>query len=113
MTYLDNTASNKQCVQKGAVEFSSQVDRAYLNTDHSIELVDPQIARRTNVVKTNSLTTVVWNPWKEGVSFMIDMGDEEWMQMACVEACNIRDFAIELQPGQQHTMRVTISVDKL
>ena len=60
------------------------------------------------MVKTNSLTTVVWNPWKEGAHSMSDMGDDEWTQMACIEASNIRDFAIELQPGQQHTMRATI-----
>jgi hypothetical protein len=35
------------------------------------------------------------------------------MQMACVEASNIRDSSINLQPGQQHTMRVMITVDNL
>lgn len=113
VTYLDNTDSNKRCLQQGAVEFTSQVDRVYLDTDHSIQLADPQMGRRVTAVKTNSLTTVVWNPWKEGARSMIDLGDDEWTQMACIEASNIRDFAIKLQPGQQHSMRVTVTVDKL
>jgi len=112
-TYLDNTDSNKSCYQQGEIEFTSQVDRAYLGTDHSIQLLDPPMGRRVTVVKTNSLTTVVWNPWKEGAHSMSDMADDEWIQMACIEASNIRDFAIELQPGQQHTMRATIFVEKL
>jgi len=113
VTYLDNTDSNRSHLQRGAIVFTSQVDRAYVDTDHSIQLLDPQMGRRVKVVKTNSLTTVVWNPWKEGARSMIDMGDDEWSQMACIEASNIRDFAIDLQPGQQHTMRATILVEKL
>jgi len=112
-TYLDNTDANKACHQRGEIEFNSQVDRAYLGTDHPIRLLDLQFGRRVTVVKANSLTTVVWNPWKEGAHAMSDMNDDEWKQMACIEASNIRDFAIELQPGQQHTMRATIFVEKL
>ena len=44
---------------------------------------------------------------------MSDLGDDEWTQMACIEASNIRDFAIDLQPGQRHSMQVMITVDKL
>jgi glucose-6-phosphate 1-epimerase len=113
VAYLDNTDSNRRCLQKGAVEFASQVDRIYLDTNHSLRLIDAQMEREVNVVKTNSLTTVVWNPWKEGGRALIDMDDDEWMQMACVEASNIRDFAVHLQPEQQHTMRVTVTIDKL
>jgi glucose-6-phosphate 1-epimerase len=113
VTYLDNTDSNKSRLQRGEIEFTSQVDRAYLGTDHSLQLVDSQMKRRVNVVKTNSLTTVVWNPWEEGARSLSDMGDDEWTQMACIEASNIRDFAIDLKPGQQHTMQAMISVEKL
>ena len=30
--------------------------------------------------------------------------------MACVEASNIRDFAVDLAPGEQHTMKTIIRV---
>jgi glucose-6-phosphate 1-epimerase len=113
VAYLDNTDSNRRCLQHGPVQFASQLDRVYLDTDHSLRLIDSQMHRQVNVTKKNSLTTVVWNPWKEGARSMIDMGDEEWTQMVCIEASNIRDFTISLQPGQQHTMRVTITVDQL
>jgi glucose-6-phosphate 1-epimerase len=113
ITYLDNTDSNKPCLQSGPVKFAAPLDRVYLDTAHALHLTDPQMGRQVNVTKTNSLTTVVWNPWEEGARSMSDMGDEEWKQMACIEASNIRDFAVNLQPGQQHTMLVAISVSKV
>ena len=39
-----------------------------------------------------------------------DMADDEWRAMACVEASNIRAFAVELAPGEQHTMKTSIRV---
>ena len=31
--------------------------------------------------------------------------------MACVEASNMRAYAVDLAPGQQHTMKTVIQVD--
>jgi glucose-6-phosphate 1-epimerase len=69
--------------------------------------------RRIRLKKSNSLTTVVWNPWREGAAGLHDLGDGEWTQFLCVEASNIMGFAINLDPGQQHTMTATLSVEKL
>ena len=40
---------------------------------------------------------------------MADLGDE-WRAMVCVEASNIRDFAVDLAPGERHTMKTIIHV---
>ena len=40
-------------------------------------------------------------------------GDDEWPQMLCVEAVNALDQAVELAPGQSHTVRQRIRVDTL
>ena len=66
--------------------------------------------RRIRLEKENSRTTVVWNPWIEGAHALPDMADDEWRAMACVEASNMRAFAVELAPGEQHTMKTTIRV---
>ena len=55
-------------------------------------------------------TPVVWNPWVEGAHALPDMADDEWRAMACVEASNIRAFAVDLAPGEQHTMKTSIRV---
>jgi glucose-6-phosphate 1-epimerase len=111
VAYLDNTDANREKRQEGDIVFTAQTDRAYLQTTHAVEIADPILRRRIRLAKENSRTTVVWNPWSTGAQTLADLGDDEWRSMACVEASNIRDFAVELAPGQQHTMKTVIQVD--
>jgi glucose-6-phosphate 1-epimerase len=110
VAYLDNTDGNREKRQEGDIVFIGQTDRAYLDTTHAVEIADPAMRRRIRLSKQDSRTTVVWNPWKEGAQSMADLGDDEWRTMACVEASNIRSFAVDLAPGQQHSMKTTIQV---
>jgi glucose-6-phosphate 1-epimerase len=112
-SYLDNTELNKEKTQQGDVVMTKPTDNAYLNAEHAIELVDGDLHRRVVVSKENSLTTVVWNPWREGARSLSDLGDDEWQEMACVEASNVLGFAVDLAPGHQHTMRANIAVKNL
>lgn len=49
-----------------------------------------------------------WNPGVAKAAAMADFGDE-WSQMICLEAANIGDHAVTLQPGEGHLLsqRVT------
>ncbi|HKN16094.1 MAG TPA: D-hexose-6-phosphate mutarotase [Candidatus Sulfotelmatobacter sp.] len=111
--FLDNTDSNKEKTQRGDVVFASQTDNAYLNTRDTVELLDPNMRRRIRLAKANSLTTVVWNPWREKASEMRDLGNDERTQFLCVEASNILDAAINLAPGQEHRMTAILTVERL
>jgi glucose-6-phosphate 1-epimerase len=113
VTYLDNTDDNREKQQEGDILFREQTDRAYMNTMHPVEIVDPGMRRRIRLTKTDSRTTVVWNPWSTGAYTLPDLGDEEWRIMACAEASNIRDFAVDLAPGEQHTLKTVIEVTAL
>ncbi len=107
---LDNMDANRQKTQRGDVTFDQPTDSAYLDTVQAVELIDPVLRRRIRTSKENSLTTVVWNPWKEGAAALADLGDAEWERMACVEASNILVYALTLAPGKQHTMTATLSL---
>ncbi|HEY6292249.1 MAG TPA: D-hexose-6-phosphate mutarotase [Terriglobia bacterium] len=111
--YLDKTDSNQEKIQQGEIMIGSETDRVYLNTDHALELEDPVLGRRIQVAKQNSLTTVVWNPWVEKARAMPDLGPDEWTQMICIESSNVAGFAVDLAPGQQHSMRATVRVARL
>jgi glucose-6-phosphate 1-epimerase len=113
VTFLDNTDSNKEKVQRGDLAIASQTDSAYRNTGNTVELSDPEMRRRIRLAKANSLNTVVWNPWREKASEMRDLADGEWTQFLCVEASNILDAAIHLEPRQEHRMTAILSVEKL
>ena len=113
VSFLDNIDSNREKTQRGDVAAVSQTDNAYLNTTSAVDLFDPKMHRRIRLQKANSLTTVVWNPWREGAQGMRDLGDGEWTQFLCVEASNILSCAVNLEPGQEHKTTATISVAKL
>ena len=108
--FLDNTDSNKEKTQRGDVAITSQTDNAYLNTQSAVDLLDPGMGRQIRLHKTNSSTTVVWNPWREAAGKMKDLGDGEWAQFFCVEASNILGAAVNLAPGQEHEMAAVLSV---
>jgi glucose-6-phosphate 1-epimerase len=111
--FLDNTDSNKEKMQRGDLAIGSQTDSAYMNTPVTVELSDPKIRRQIRLTKTNSLTTVVWNPWREKASELRDLGEDQWTNFLCIEASNILDAAVDLEPGQKHSMTAILSVEKL
>jgi glucose-6-phosphate 1-epimerase len=113
VSFLDNTDSNMEKAQRGDVAMTSQTDSAYLNTRNTVELLDPKMRRRIRLAKANSLTTVVWNPWREKASELQDLADGEWTQFLCVESSNILDAAVHLEPRREHTMTAILTVDKL
>lgn len=108
--FLDNTDSNREKTQVGEVLITSQTDNAYLNTQSAVDLIDPKLGRRIRLRKANSDTTVVWNPWREGSGALRDLGDGEWTHFLCVEASNIMNAAVALEPGQEHKMTAVLSV---
>ena len=107
--FLDNTDANKEKTQLGDVVISSQTDNAYVDARGVVDLVDPRVQRRLRLKKSNSLTTVVWNPWQEGAAGLRDLGDGEWAQFLCVEASNVLGAAVNLEPGAEHKMAAVLS----
>lgn len=106
--YLDKTDSNRKKTQYGEIAICSETDRVYLDTTAPLELHDPVLHRVTHISKENSRTTVVWNPWVDKARAMSDFGDDEWTHMICIESSNVSDFAVDLVPGQQHTMKALV-----
>jgi glucose-6-phosphate 1-epimerase len=91
---------------------AGETDRPYLNTDQTVTLDDPVLMRRISVAKSNSKTTVVWNPWSELSAKLADMSDDGWEQMICIETANAADNALILQSGEHHTMEAHITVQE-
>jgi len=92
---------------------TKETDRPYLNTAATVTLDDPILHRRIFVAKTNSLTTVVWNPWVEVSAKLPDMTPDSWRTMACIETANAAENAITLAPHQAHTMEAHLRIEEL
>jgi glucose-6-phosphate 1-epimerase len=111
--FLDNTDSNVAKVQHGDAKIASATDNAFLGTQSDVDLIDPGLRRHIRLEKANSLTTVVWNPWRDGASRLKDLSDGEWTQFLCVEASNILTAAVTLAPGEEHKMTAVLRAAKL
>ena len=111
--FLDNTDANKEQAQHGDIAITSQTDSAYIATASDVDLLDPKMRRRIRLHKQNSLTTVVWNPWREGAATLHDLGDGEWTQFLCIEASNVMGSAVNLEPGQEHKLTAVLTVETL
>jgi glucose-6-phosphate 1-epimerase len=83
-----------------------------MNTKSAVDLADSDMRRRIRLRKEGSLATVVWNPWREGANGLRDLGDGEWTKFLCVEASNILGVAVNLAPGEEHTLKAVLSVTK-
>jgi D-hexose-6-phosphate mutarotase len=109
--YLDKTEGYAR--KPGATDpiaITRETDRVYPGARGAVTIVDPVWGRRILVEKAGSATTVVWNPWVEKAKGMADFGDDEWIDMVCVETVNSGDGAVTLGPGETHVMRATLGV---
>jgi glucose-6-phosphate 1-epimerase len=108
--YLDNREGNREKTQHGDLVLSKQTDNAYKDAIGPVEIVDAALGRILKTEKQGSASTIVWNPWSDGASSMADLGGDEWPRMICAEGGNILMSAVSLNPGESHTMTITIRV---
>ena len=108
--YLDKVANFARARQAGAVEFTGETDRIYVNTTTDCVIQDRAQQRSIRVSKTGSSSTVVWNPWLERSQTLADMAAGEYQHMLCVETCNAGPDQVSLAPGQSHTLTACLSV---
>jgi D-hexose-6-phosphate mutarotase len=111
VTYIDKVDGFKKKPQgPEPITITGETDRIYLNTRAACVLNDPVLKRSIDVHKSDSTTTVVWNPWIAKAKAMADFGDDEWSQMICIETCNVADHAVTLAAGATHAMTAEIKV---
>lgn len=108
--YLDQPTNFSRHTDNGSeIRFGAEVDRAYLNTVHAVEIHDAALRRIVRVEKEGSRSTVVWNPWIAKAKAMPDFGDEEYQEMVCVESGNVAENRITLAPGETSRLKVSLS----
>lgn len=91
------------------LRFTAETDRVYAS-DATVHVVDPVLGRTVTVAKAGSASTVVWNPWVAKSRAMPDFGDEEWTGTVCVEAANVGEAAVRLDPGATHRLVQSLAV---
>jgi len=109
LSYIDTADDWKTRSQSGALHFTGETDRIYLDAPSTLSIVDPTWERRVELTTSGSRTAVIWNPWIARAAALSDMADDGWQRMLCIETANVMDDVVSLQPGASHTLGVSIS----
>ncbi|HEU0219473.1 MAG TPA: D-hexose-6-phosphate mutarotase [Gallionella sp.] len=105
--YWDKVGTSTLKKQDGAIQFTGETDRVYINTAAECVIEDDKLKRRILVAKSGSLSTVVWTPWTAKADRMGDLGQPDgWREMLCVESANAIDNAVHVAAGTRHTLIV-------
>lgn len=94
----------------GPLRLTGETDRVFPANTATVQIHDEGNNRVISVEKTNSATTVVWNPWSEVAAKLADLPDDAWPGFVCVETANTATDAITLEPGKSHAMQCVVSV---
>ncbi|XP_020223069.1 putative glucose-6-phosphate 1-epimerase [Cajanus cajan] len=111
LDYLDNLYNQERFTEQGdALTFESEVDRVYVDCCSNVVAVLDHEKKRTIVIRKEGLPdVVVWNPWEKKSKTIVDLGDEEYKQMLCVDGAAI-EKPITLKPGEEWTGLLDLSV---
>ncbi|WP_372768240.1 D-hexose-6-phosphate mutarotase [Pseudoalteromonas sp.] len=92
--------------QSDIVSFARETDMVYQNTPlvQTINTPDGII----EVGRENSSSCVLWNPWTEKSKRLSNFRDDEYHTMLCLEAANVMDDKVTLQPGASHSLVHTV-----
>lgn len=99
--------------QNGNISFSDAVTKVFFPTAATVRILDKEWNRNIIIEKSGSMSTVVWNPWKDKAQELPDFGNEEYRQMICVETANAMDDCRLLLPCVPHTISQKISVQRI
>lgn len=93
--------------QNELVNFTRETDMVYTQAALLQHIHTPEGI--INVSRENSSSCVLWNPWIEKSKRLSNFADEEYLSMVCLEAANVLEDNVTLEPKQSHTLVTTIS----
>ena len=94
-------------LQNEIVGFERETDMVYTQASTKQTINTPEGV--ISVSRENSSSCVLWNPWIEKSKRLSNFADDEYKTMVCLEAANVLDDAVTLEPKQSHTLITTIS----
>lgn len=113
LNYIETLANWEQRNQQGDLGFAGETDRIYLQAPEQLSIVDPAWNRRILLRSSGSRSAVIWNPWTDRAAELIDMANDGWQRMLCIETANVWDDLVQLAPGARHTLNLSIGSEPL
>jgi len=85
------------------------MDSVFLNHSGEARIQDAGNHRQIVIEKENSASSIVWNPGFENSQPFVDMKNDAWPNMLCVESGNVLENAVTIQASEQHALTVLLS----
>ena len=102
-------AAGARTLENGStLRMTRETNRVYPNTTGPVEICDGSLKRTIRVEKSDSRSTVVWNPWTTQ-KLPDDFDPAEHKTMVCVESGNVKQDKFSLAPGKTASLKVMIS----
>ena len=99
--------------QAGALTFTGETDRVYLQVPEHVQIVDSGWQRRIDLHCHGSHSAIVWNPWTAKAQTLSGFARAAWQQMLCIENANVLTDHLLLAPGERHRLQLELSCTAL
>ncbi len=90
------------------LRITGETNRVYPDHAGTVEIRDDNLKRIIRVEKSNSRSTVVWNPWTTQ-KLPDDFDPAEHKTMVCVESGNVKQNRLLLAPGKSASLKAVLS----
>jgi glucose-6-phosphate 1-epimerase len=110
--HIDTLDDWRELQQQGAIRFSGETDRIYLDVPSEVQLHDSGWQRTIRLRTSGSGSAVVWNPWVEKAKRLSQFAPEAWREMLCIETANVLSDSVHLAPAAEHTLALEITCDR-
>ncbi len=97
----------------GELRIAGETDRLFLDLPSRLAILDPHWQRRIILETSGSHSAVLWNPWVDKAKRLSQFAEDAWQGMLCIETANVLDDLVELAPGEQHQLAVTLRSEAL
>ena len=110
--YTDKLQNGKMCLGGDTLSITSSRTRVYTHPTEQICISNPQNQRTISVENQGDTAAVIWNPW-ELAQGMLDMKDDSYTNMVCVEStlyAETLEGSHTLLPGESYKLSTKISL---
>lgn len=90
------------------LRFRAETDRVFQGVPERIELRAPALGRTVVLETTNARSAIVWTPWQARAAQLSQLTGDDWRHFCCIESANVREAALQLGPGESHTLALRI-----
>jgi len=107
-SYKDSLDDGKRKSAAQILHINGSIDSIYDANEQKIVVSDKSNQREITVINEGNDSVVVWNPWVEIAKKFIDLPDDGYKTMLCVESAITSNQGVLVEAGSSHTLKTVI-----